>query len=516
MRKFGHLSDTSAIHIWPLPQSYTLFTDRVNVNVLQFQYESNVKHEILTRAIERYKAIMFSHTTQRTYSEEEQTDTINKLVIHILDNGEDDSLDMGFDENYELIIHDPKHEHSCNEIILRSHKLYGALRGLETLSQMINYNFYTDEYQTHIGIIKDFPRYQHRGVLLDTSRHFHPVLAIKRFLLSLSFVKFNVFHWHIVDEESFPYQSNAFPNLWNGSYSSYERYSESDILEIISYARDLGIRVVPEFDTPGHAGSWCKGYPQLCIKSQCRKPSPHLLDPSQAFTWDLIDGLFEEASVRFGDSLFHLGSDEVVHDCYARDSRVQAWVKSEGSIRGTKGVYQYFVARTSKIALKYGKTPIVWNEVYDNFGSELDKQIIIQLWQGGERQKRQRIVDEGFKVIVSYGWYLDHVMNKWEDMYLEDPRQGLTTASANNVIGGETCMWSEKIDLSNLLPTVWPKAGTVAERLWSHKDVRDVNTAKKRYQHLRCLLIRRGIGAAPTIKQQSRQEPPIQDSCLVQ
>eukprot|EP00483_Globobulimina_turgida_P006036 UN06046 len=77
-------------------------------------------------------------------------------------------------------------------------------------------------------------------------------------------------------------------------------------------------------------------------------------------------------------------------------------------------------------------------------------------------------------------------------------------------------MWSEKIDLSNLLSTVWPKASTVAERLWSHKDVRNVQSAKKRYQHLRCLMIRRGIGASPTIKQQSRQEPPIQDSCLVQ
>ena len=164
-----------------------------------------------------------------------------QLIIYVLDNGEDDKLDINMDEHYELIIHDPAHEHSCNEIILRANKIWGALRGLETLSQMIIYNFYTDEYQTNIGIIKDFPRYKHRGLLLDTSRHFHPVSTIKKLLLSLSFTKFNVFHWHIVDEESFPMETKAFPNLWNGSYSAYERYSEQDVLEIIDYARDLGM-----------------------------------------------------------------------------------------------------------------------------------------------------------------------------------------------------------------------------------------------------------------------------------
>eukprot|EP01084_Bolivina_argentea_P291184 500433_1 len=509
------LTDASQIHIWPLPQSYTLFEDIVSINVLDFEYESNVDHPIITKGIERYKAIMFPHQTKRQYSSAESPDTINKLIIYVLDNAEDDGLDMGFDEEYELIIHDPAHEHSCNEIILRSNKIYGALRGLETLSQLIHYNFYTDEYETNIGIVKDYPRYPHRGVLLDTSRHFHPVVALKRFLLSLSFVKYNVFHWHVVDEESFPYESKVFPNLWNGSYSAYERYSEADIIEVIAYATDLGIRVIPEFDTPGHAGSWCKGYPELCIKARCRDPSPHLLDPSKEFTWTLIDGFFKEASQRFGDSFFHLGSDEVIHDCYLKDGAVQQFVKKEG-ITGTKGVYKYFVQHTHKIAKKYGKRAIVWNEVYDNFGHELDKDLVIQLWQGGERTKRQRMIDEGFSVIVSYGWYLDHVMNKWEDMYQEDPRAGLQGNNIDKVIGGETCMWSEKIDLSNLFATVWPKGATPAERLWSHQDVRDIKSAKKRYQWLRCLFIRRGIGASPTIKQQSRQEPPIQNSCLVQ
>ena len=201
-------------------------------------------------------------------------------------------------------------------------------------------------------------------------------------------------------------------------------------------------------------------------------------------------------------------SDEVMHDCYTRDRDVQEFVK-KNNIQGNKGVYKYFVDRTSKIAMKYGKNPIVWNEVYDTIGTQLNKDIIVQLWQGGCRKKRQQMINERYKVIVSYGWYLDHVMNQWQDMYLEDPRADLNGNNVDNVIGGETCMWSEKIDLSNLL-------STVAERLWSHKDVRDVKTAGNRYRYFRCLLIRRGIGASPANIKESRQAPPMQDSCFNQ
>ena len=144
---------------------------------------------------------------------------------------------------------------------------------------------------------------------------------------SLSYAKFNVFHWHIVDEESFPYESKKWPGLWNGSYSNYEKYSENDILEIIDYAYYRGIRVIPEFDTPAHMGSWCKGYPEICIESPCRSPSPHLMDPSNPKTFEIIKGLFMEANQRFKDSYFHLGSDEAIFECYNNDPKTKQWLQ---------------------------------------------------------------------------------------------------------------------------------------------------------------------------------------------
>ncbi|ETO14478.1 hypothetical protein RFI_22888 [Reticulomyxa filosa] len=219
----------------------------------------------------------------------------------------------------------------------------------------------------------------------------------------------SVFHWHVVDEEAFPYQSRVNSELWKGAYSANERYSESDILDIIEYARIRGIRVIPEFDTPGHAGSWCVGYPQLCINVSCPKPSvllffsftlffhslqfpsylfvvvvviidsmifdfcfitpatfycllpyqPHLLDPSKELTWNIID-----------DELLHLGADEVTYECYENDKHVRQWMQ-HNNVRVGKDVYKYFVFKARELSIKHGRRPVVWNEVYDNFHHSL-------------------------------------------------------------------------------------------------------------------------------------------------
>lgn len=292
-------------------------------------------------------------------------------------------------------------------------------------------------------------------------------------------------------------------------------------MDIIEYAKYRGIRVIPEFDTPGHAGSWCKGYPQLCIDTVCTRKAhpPSLLDPSKPFTWQLIDGLFKEASERFTDTFFHLGADEVPSECYLQDSKVKQWMKNNG-VKGGKDIYRVFVERTASVAFKYNKRPIVWNEVWDNFGKQMDSRIIIHFWQGHGRQKRHLVMNDGFDIIVSYGWYLDHLKNKWQDMYTNEPLDRMTVDKTTNakgkMLGGEACMWSETIDFSDLDSTVWPKAATVAERLWSAKDVNDPKMAANRYRYFRCLLIRRGIGASPSNQKVSRSPPARQDSCFKQ
>ncbi|ETO08779.1 hypothetical protein RFI_28611 [Reticulomyxa filosa] len=302
--RYQLIRQLNRIKVWPMPHSIDLYDYDVPIQ-LPMTFQTNFKHEILHEAVKRYQDIMFSHTVSsepRVYHE-----YFDGVVLHI-DKDDDVELELSMDESYELIVPAlPSNSVNCNKILLRAGTVFGALRGLETLSQLIRYDFATDTYKIMLASINDKPRFAHRGILLDTSRHFHPPTVIKHLLDAMSYAKFNVFHWHVVDEESFPYQSNAFPNLWNGSYSIHERYSEKDIFEIIDYARFRGIRVIPEFDTPGHAGSWCKGYPEICIRASCRRPSPTLLDPSNPLTFEIVEGVLKEASQRFPDQFLHLG-----------------------------------------------------------------------------------------------------------------------------------------------------------------------------------------------------------------
>lgn len=181
-----------------------------------------------------------------------------------------------------------------DKIIINSRTVYGALRALESLSQLVMYDFDSNSYQI-VGLpilIEDAPRYEHRGLLLDTSRHFQPVDFIKRTIDGISYAKLNVFHWHVVDTQSFPFQSLTFPKLWEGAYSKAERYSREDVIDIVEYGRLRGIKVMMEIDMPGHAGSWCKGYPEICPSTTCLQP----LNPSNEETFKLISSLLGECT----------------------------------------------------------------------------------------------------------------------------------------------------------------------------------------------------------------------------
>ena len=159
---------------------------------------------------------------------------------------------------------------------LSASTVYGALRGLETLSQLVSFDFDTRAYEISGApwAIKDAPRFQHRGLMVDTARHFLPLATLRRAVDSMAYAKLNVLHWHMVDTQSFPFEVAAAPELWTeGAFSAGERYLQEDVSALVEYARARGIRVVVEFDVPGHAASWCKGRPDVCPASPtCLEP----------------------------------------------------------------------------------------------------------------------------------------------------------------------------------------------------------------------------------------------------
>ena len=493
-------------YIWPMPQNVSQGAKLRTVSY-PLTIGTYPSFPDLDAAIARFTDVTFQHRA----TGDPGTESITSVEVEVQDINV--PLQLGVDESYTL------HVSSTYGVTIHATTYYGALHGLETLSQLITYNFTTSVYQIAGApwSIQDQPRYPHRGVLVDTSRHYQTIPVIKKIVDSLAYSKYNVFHWHLSDIQSFPYQSDVLPLLANAAYSNNDRYSSGDVADIVEYARQRGVRVMMEFDIPGHAGSWCVGYPSVCPSPTCNMP----LDPSSPDTFDVMESLFTEitgGSSRKGlvpEDLIHLGGDEVDLSCWTQVDRVKQWLSNNNMT--DRDAYRYMVERAHGLVYKAGRTPINWDEVWYNFGKTIDPQTIIHVWR--DEEYVYNATRDGFRVLVSPDgpWYLDGLQTSWQDMYKLEPESGITDATQKSLIlGGEGCMWGETVDASVILPTIWPRAAAIAERLWSPKSVADTAAAQPRYAYFRCLLNRRGIGAGPSGASTARQAPDGPGGCLEQ
>nr|GMD17472.1 beta-hexosaminidase 3 [Ipomoea batatas] len=322
----------------------------------------------------------------------------------------------------------------------------------------------------------------------------------------------NVLHWHIVDTQSFPLEIPSYPKLWDGAYSSSERYTVGDATEIVRYAQRRGINVLAELDVPGHAQSWGVGYPKLWPSKDCQQP----LDVSSDFTFKVINGILSDFGKIFKYKFVHLGGDEVNTTCWTSTPRIQKWLKTR-RFDGQQA-YQYFVLRAQKIALSHGYEIINWEETFNNFGSKLSRKTVVHNWLGGG--VAQQVVAAGLRCIVSNQdkWYLDHLDATWDGFYLNEPLANITQPKQQAlVLGGEVCMWGENIDASDIEQTIWPRAAAAAERLWTSPEnlANDLSKVGGRLAHFRCLLNQRGVAAAP-VSGYGRDAPDEPGSCHLQ
>jgi len=507
------LSGPVASSIWPEPAHFEQGNKLRTIDGTSFVFTSSSGDiPTLTQAFDRYNKLLFTHPVKGA-----STPAV-KVLVSVKDASEDyPQLDT--DESYKLQISDD----DKSAISIDAQTVYGALRGIESLSQLVRFDFDIQRYvidNTPISV-DDEPRYNHRGLLLDTSRHFQSIADIKRTIDALSYAKFNVFHWHVVDTQSFPFESVTYPKLWQGSYTKQERYTQLDMADVVEYGRARGVKVMIEFDMPGHAASWCAGYPEICPSANCLQP----LDPSKDATWTLIQSLLGECTGNgtpgkglFPYNLIHLGADEVSYECWEASPTIQAWEK-QNNINGSEGTYEYFVDRTASIARKLNRLPVQWVEVFEHFGSNLDNNTVIHIWK--EKTTLDEVVVAGYRALLSNQdvWYLDHLEVSWDSFYLNEPTDGLSpTADASLILGGETCMWGETVDGSDLDATIWPRAAAAGERMWTAKDSisKDLASVEGRLETFKCLLMERGIGAAPVTNRIARFQPKQPGSCYAQ
>ncbi|XP_066134116.1 beta-hexosaminidase subunit alpha [Saccopteryx bilineata] len=494
--------------LWPWPQRVQTadWSYVVLPNSFQFQYHiqsaAQAGCSVLDEAFRRYRDLLFGSGPWHRRAPAGKQHTLEKhsLVVFVATPGCDQLPSLDSVENYTLTIDN-------EQCLLQSQTIWGALRGLETFSQLVwrspEGTFFINKTE-----IEDFPRFLHRGLLLDTSRHYLPLPSILDTLDVMAYNKFNVFHWHLVDDPSFPYESVTFPELTRkGSYNPATHiYTTQDVKEVIEYARLRGIRVLAEFDTPGHTQSWGPGVSGLltpCYSGSQPSGSFGPVNPILNSTYEFMNTFFLEISSVFPDFYLHLGGDEVDFACWKSNPDIQAFMKKKGFGSDFKKLESFYIETLLRILSAYGKGYVVWQEVFDN-KVKVRPDTVIQVWRENIPVTYQKelalITAAGFRALLSAPWYLNRISYgpDWEDFYKVDPLsfEGHPEQKAL-VIGGEACMWGEYVDSTNLVPRLWPRAGAVAERLWSSEVVTDMDFASKRLAHFRCELLRRGVQAQP-------------------
>jgi len=399
-------------------------------------------------------------------------------------NGEG-KLGTSEDESYRLTI-------TSDGIALQAATDIGALRGLETFLQLLTLN------ENGVTVpeiaIYDEPRFPWRGLMIDSSRHFMPVAMVKRNLDGMAAVKLNVLHWHLVDDQGFRVESLAWPKLHEQA-SDGNYYTRAQIRDVIDYAAERGIRVVPEFDLPGHGSAWLTAYPELASA-----PGPYeierswgifdpTINPTIEKTYEFLDALFAEMAELFDDEFIHIGGDENNGKHWLANPEIVAFMEERG-YEGPLTLQRYFNERVLAILTNYGKRMVGWDEIFED---GLPKNVVIQSWRG--RESLFESARLGYSGILSNGYYID-LIHPTDHHYLNDPLPAdspLTPEESARILGGEATMWAEYVSHETVDSRIWPRTAAIAERFWSPVRVRDLEDMYRRMDRISLMLEELGL-----------------------
>ena len=396
------------------------------------------------------------------------------LSIHV-DHASKEIPELGEDESYTLEI-------TTSEAKLNAPTTLGAMHGLQTFLQLVETT--PTGFAVPALSIQDTPRFPWRGLMIDVGRHFIPLDVLKRNIDGMAAVKLNVFHWHLSENQGFRIESKKFPKLHElGSDGLY--YTQAEARELIAYAADRGIRVVPEFDMPGHSTAWFLGYPDLASGNGPYEIERHwgvfdpAMDPTRESTYKFLDTFIDEMAELFPDHYFHIGGDEVNGKEWDANKKVQDF-KREHHFKSNEELQAYFSGHIEKLVTKHGKVTVGWEEILQ---PDVPRNIVIHSWRG--QASLAKAAQQGYSAILSSGYYLDLAWPTWRH-YAVDPMTGptanLTKEQKKLILGGEACMWAEYVSPENIDSRIWPRAGAIAERFWSPQEVTDVNSMYTRME----------------------------------
>lgn len=391
------------------------------------------------------------------------------LLIQISNQG---VVKYGMDESYTLSI-------SKSGLVLKAETDIGALRGLETILQLVDANDHG--YYFPAIEINDAPRFPWRGLMIDVARHFHPVDVIKRNIDGMASVKMNTLHLHLSDDQGFRIESMLYPELTKkGSDGLF--FTQDQIKDIVEYADLRGVRVYPEFDVPGHATAILTAYPQYASKDTTYSIErwagifDPTLDPSNPETYVFLNSLFTEMANLFADDYFHIGGDENRGKHWDANKDIQKFMK-KNKLEDNHALQAYFNTQLLINLEKQGKNMMGWDEIIHE---NLPQTAVIQSWRGLKAMKKA--AKAGYKTLLSNGYYID-LLHSVDEHYLVDPLPKSIELSADekeNIIGGEATQWSELTTSLTIDSRIWPRTAAIAERLWSRQNIADLDDMHRR------------------------------------
>src|SRR5947208_1068992 len=384
-----------ALNLMPRPSSVQAGTGSLRLDSSFSVALTGYSEPRLERGVERFLERLARQTAISLNSKVAKSGQATLLIR--TDHASKEIQEVGEDESYSL-------EVTPAGAKLAAPTPLGTLHGLQTFVQLVDVS--SDSLAAPAVTIQDRPRFPWRGLMIDSARHFTPLDVIRRNLDGMEALKLDVFHWHLSDNQGFRVESKSFPKLQElGSAGLY--YTQVEIRDVIAYARDRGIRVVPEFDMPGHSTSWFVGYPELASA-----PGPYeierrwgvfdaAMDPTKESTYKFLDRFIEEMAKLFPDQFFHVGGDEVNGKQWDANKEIQEFMRAHG-IQNNQALQAYFNKRLQPIVEKHGKSMIGWDEILD---PTLPKDITVQSWRG--QASLAAAAKQGYRGILSNGYYLD-------------------------------------------------------------------------------------------------------------
>ncbi|EIT6976439.1 beta-N-acetylhexosaminidase [Vibrio vulnificus] len=407
----------------------------------------------------------------------------------------------------------------------------GFVHATASLLQLLDYNSITQEAQLACCSISDSPRFRYRGMMLDCSRHFHSVEQVKRLINLLAHYKFNTFHWHLTDDEGWRVEIKAFPALteigaWRGVDEAIEPqythisqryggfYSQEEIKEVVAYAAQRSIMVIPEIDVPGHCRAAIKSLPEMLVEVEddtvyrsIQNYSDNVLNPGLSTTYQFLDGVLEEIAQLFPAPYVHIGADEVPHGVWSNSLSCQALMKQHG-YQDYKELQGHLLRHAEQKLRSLGKRMLGWEEA--QHGDKVSKDTVIYSWLSEDAAVN--CARQGFDVVLqpAQTTYLDMTQDyapeepgvDWanplplEKAYNYEPLANIPADDPihKRIWGIQTALWCEIINNPERMDyMVFPRIIALAEACWTQKEHRDWNDFLSRLKGHLPLLDKQGI-----------------------